>query len=76
MMCSLSWVVRENATVPANAPAMEHNQPYSTEHGLVMEEMVQCYSHGHTLFATDSSAIYGLFDVATRGTKYHAPIAP
>ena len=26
MMCPLAWVIRENATVPVNAPAMEHNQ--------------------------------------------------
>ena len=71
-----TWVIRENSTVPTNAPEMEHNQPYSTEHGSVMEEMVQRYSHGHTLFATYSSAMYVLFDVATRGTKYHATIAP
>ena len=76
MMWPLAWVIRENATVPANAPVMEQNQPYSTVHGLVMEEMVQCYSHGHTLFATDSSAIYDLLDAATRVTKYHATIAP
>ena len=41
-----------------------------------MEEMVQRYSHGYTLFATDSSAIYDLLDAATCGTKYHATIAP
>ena len=55
---------------------MEHNQTYSTEHGSVMEEMVQRYFHGHILFDTDSSAIYDLLDAATRGTKYHATIAP
>ena len=76
MMCPLDWFIRENATVPANAPAMEPIQPYSTEHGLVMEEMAQRYSHGHTLFATDSSAIYDLLDVAMSGTKYHTTIAP
>ena len=55
---------------------MEHNQPYSTEHGSVTEEMVQRYSHAQTLFATDISAIYDLLDAAKRGTKYHATISP
>ena len=41
-----------------------------------MEQMVQRYSHGHTLFATDISAIYDFLDAATLGTKYHVTIAP
>ena len=41
-----------------------------------MEEIVQCYSHQNTLFATDSSAIYDFLNAAMRGTKYHATIAP
>ena len=38
--------------------------------------MVQCYYHGHTLYATDNSSVYDLLETDLRGTKYHVTIAP
>ena len=76
MECPMSWVTRENVLAPTSDPPMAHNQPYSIEHESVIEEMVQRYYHGHTMYATKNSAVYDWLDTALRGTKYHAIFAP
>ena len=72
----MSWVTRDNALAPADAPPMAHNQLYSIKHGSVSEEMFQCHPHVNTLYATDNDAVYDFLDTDLRGTKYHATIAP
>ena len=62
--------------VPAAAHAMAPNHPYSIEHGSVSQEMIQRYSHSHTLYATDNATAYDELDIALRGTKYHTTIDP
>ena len=38
--------------------------------------MVQRYSRGYTLYATDNAEVYDFFYTALRGIKYHSTIAP
>ena len=76
MNCPMSLVTRANAIVPAADPEMAPNQPYSIEHGSIIQKMIQSYSHYHTLYATDNTTVYDELDTALRVTKYHATIAP
>jgi hypothetical protein len=39
-MCPVAYVIRPTAEVPAAAPALATDQPYSTEHGSVKDEMI------------------------------------
>ena len=74
--CPMSLVTRENMLATVADPPMAHNHLYSTEHGSVSEQMVQRYSHEHTLYLTDNATVYDFWDTALHGTKYHANIAP
>ena len=75
-MCPLSYVIRDDAAVPATAPPLEFNAPYSTLHGSVKNEMVARYSHTHALFSTDNGYVFDDIEEATRGSKYQATITP
>ena len=48
-MCPLSYVLRDDAVVPAPAPALEVRMPYSTLHGSIKAEMVVRFSHTRPL---------------------------
>ena len=45
MNCPMGLVTRANVIVPAAYPAMAPNQPYSIEHGSIIQETIQSYSH-------------------------------
>ena len=68
------YVIREDINVDPNPPPLAPNQPYSTEHGSVMEEMMMRLSHTHPLFKKDSGVIYDDLEFGTRGTKYHVTV--
>lgn len=75
-MCPLAYLLRSDVAVPAAAPALAADQPYSTEHGSVKEEMIARFSHTHPLYAADNATIFNLIEDATRGTRFSASIAP
>ena len=75
-MCPLSYVLRDEAAVPAPAPNLEVRVPYSALHGSIKAEMVARYSHTHALFAVDNASIFDDIEEATRGSKYSATISP
>ena len=70
------YVIRDNAAVDPVAPTLALNEPHSIEHGSIMQEMVCRFSHTHALFADDNRKVYDDLELATRGTKYAASIAP
>lgn len=74
--CPLSWIYRQDAAVPAVAPALEADQPFSTEHGSVSQELVARMSHAHPLFRPDNATGYAQLVTATLGTQYASTIAP
>ena len=73
--CPLSYVLREDAAVPAQAPPLAVAQPYSDEHGSLKDEMVARYSHNHPLFSMDSASVYDDIEEATRGSKYQNTVS-
>jgi len=75
-MISLAYVIREEETPPAAAPALEPGQPHSQEHGSVESELVARASHTHALFRDDSATVYYKLEEATRSTQYAASIKP
>ena len=75
-MCPLSYVLRDDANVPAAAPALAPGVPYSAIHGSIKDEMVARYSHTHALFSTDNASVYDDIEEAARGSKYSATITP
>ena len=74
--CPLSWIYRTSVAVPAVAPGLEMDQPYSAEHGSVSEEMVQRMPHTHPLYRPDNATGYSHLVTATLGTQYASTIAP
>ena len=75
-MIPLACVIRTNPQVPGIAPTLAPNQPHSTEHGSVEEELIARASHTHALFRDDNSVVYYHLEKATRGTSYAASIKP
>jgi len=75
-MIPLAYVIRDNEDVPAAAPPLENTQPYSTEHGSLVEEMIARASHTHALYREDNASVYYALEEATRGTSYAASIKP
>ena len=74
--CPLRWIYREDENVPAVAPPLEANQPFSTEHGSIADEMAMRLSHNHPLFKADNATGYAQLVTATLGTQYASTISP
>ena len=72
----LSYIIRENVEVPADAPNLANHQPHATEFGSVEAEMVARASHTHALYRDDNSSVYHHLEEATRTTIYAASIKP
>ena len=72
----LYYVIRPVVVVPQAAPALAPNQPHSTEHGSVEDELVARASHDHALFRDDNASVYHYLEEATRSTAYAASIKP
>jgi len=75
-MILLAYMIREDETPPAAAPALEPGQPHLQEHGSIELELVAFVSHTHALFRDDSATIYYKLEEATRSTQYAASIKP
>ena len=65
-MIPLAYVIRTNPQVPGIAPTLAPNQPHSTEHGSVEEELIARASHTHVLLSDDNSVVYYHLEKATR----------
>jgi len=70
----LAYATRPDAATATPPPALAQDQPYSDEHGSMMEEYIARATHSHTNFNSDNSLLYGLLEVATRSTMYAASI--
>ena len=62
--------------VSGAAPVLEADQPFSTMHGSVSEEMVERMPHIHPLYCPDNATGYAQLVTATLGTQYASIIAP
>ena len=74
--CPLGWIYRDNDAVPAIAPLLAADQPFSIEHGSVAQELVARMPHAHPLFRPDNATGYAQLVTATLGTQYASTIAP
>ena len=72
----LSYVIRDQVEVPADAPPLATDQPYSTEHGSIQREMIARASHTDGLFGDDNASVYHYIEEATRSTSYTGSIRP
>ena len=66
----LAYVTRPDAATATPPPALAEEQPNSIEHGFLLEESIARATHSHNNFKEDSPLLYGLLEVATRGTMY------
>ena len=73
--CTLSWIYREESDVPT-AEALAPDQPYSAEHGLVDEEMVQRLARAGCQFKADKNTGLSHVVTATLGTIYAKTLSP
>lgn len=72
----LAYVIRDEVEVPAAAPPLLNNQPFSNEHGSVEGELINRASHNHPLYREDNAQVYYYLEEATRSTSYSASIKP
>ena len=72
----LSYIIRDVVVVPAAAPPLANNRPYSELHGSVEGELIARASHDHALYSDDNGLVYYALEVATRSTSYAASIKP
>ena len=72
----LSYVIREEITVPVHAPPLIPGQPHSEDHGSVESELVAGESHTHALYCDDKSLVYYKLEEATLSTPYAESINP
>ena len=72
----LAYVVRKGEAVVLPGPPLAMNQPHSTEHGSVEEELIAPLSHTHSLFRDDNKMVYDFLEAVTRSTIYAASIKP
>ena len=72
----LSYVVREDDAVQATVPALALNQPYSTEHGSIEDELVARADHNDGLFRDNNATVYFKLEEAMRGSQYAPSIKP
>ena len=61
----LAYVTREKSEVPAAIPTLAQDQPHSTEHGSVEEELIARAKHDHPLYRDDNAEVYYAIDEAT-----------
>ena len=72
----LSYVIRDQVEVPADAPPLATDQPYYTEHGSIQRDMIARASHTDGLFGDDNASVYHYIEEATRSTSYTGSIRP
>jgi hypothetical protein len=72
----LAYVIRTTVAVPAAAPPLEPNRPYSVVHGSVEAELIARALHTHPLYAEDNAKVYYWLEEATRATHYAPSIKP
>ena len=74
-MIPLSYVIRENVIpVPAAAPTLRANLPYSEDHESVRDELVDRATHTHAKYQDDNATVFDALEEATRGTMYASAI--
>ena len=73
--CNMYWIYREESAVPA-AEALAPDQPYSTEHESVDEEMVQRMYHVGCQLKADKATGFSRLVTTTLGTIYATTLSP
>ena len=67
----LIYVIRDTAAVTPEADdPLSNNKPYGDFNGSVLKEMINRYSHTHTLFQANNEKVYKLLVKATSGTDF------
>ena len=72
----LSYVIRDQVEVPADAPPLATDQPFSTEHGSIQREMIARASHNVGMFGDDNAKVYHYIEAATRSSSYTGSVRP
>ena len=71
----LIYVLRDTVAVPAAAPPLLANQPYSDDTKSVANELIARASHTHPQFDEDNAKVLSIVDEAVRGTIYSSAIS-
>ena len=72
----MSYLIRENAVAAVIVPPLAADKAYSTEHGLVEEELVVRATHHDTLYREDNKSIYHMLEEGVRNTPCAASRKP
>jgi hypothetical protein len=75
-MIPLAYVIREHEAVPALCPDRVNHQPYTEEHGSIIDDLINRASHVHGLYPKDNAEVYFKLEEATRSTSYIDSIKP
>ena len=71
----LAYVIRDEAVVPAAAPDLATNAPYSDEHGSCVDELTARTSHDHHMFNVDNREVFEVIMSGLRGTILEGTIS-
>ena len=52
------------------------DQPYSSTHGSVEDEMIKRFAHSHPFYKADKATVYSQLVIATLRSQYAYKIAP
>ena len=74
--CPVSYIIRDDDTVPAEADdPLQAGRAYG-ESGSVIDEMIRRLNHTDPLYKSDNALVYSMLEEATRGTIYGPTIKP
>ena len=65
----LAYVTRPGVGVSGVVPPQEVGQPYSTEYGYLIGDLIFCASHTHIIYCNKNVTVYHNMEEATRGTN-------
>jgi hypothetical protein len=73
---TLEYLLRKEAAVNPVHPPLVANCPHSADAESIQGEQAMRLSHNHPLFRNDNKTLFGVLEVALRGTTYDASIKP
>ena len=73
---TLEYLLRKEKAVNPTPPTLLANCPHSADAGSIQGEQARRLSHTHPLYRDDNKTLFGVLEVALRGTVYEASIKP
>ena len=73
---TLEYLTRAKITVAMPHPGLSTDQPHSYEAVSIQGEQALCLYHNHSLYSDDNKSLFGVLELALRGTTFEASLKP